>query len=473
MAISSTGIGSGLDVSSIISQLSALEKQPLKALQTKAVKLQTQLSTVSQIQSQVAVLASAATKLSSVLDWKGITASSANTSAVTVSATTAATPSNFNVEVSALAKAQSLAMPTTVGSPALPTSTEQLGYGTLSIQVGTKTPVVVTIADGKGTLTDIAKAINAATGVGVTATVMNDGNGKQNLLIRSNSTGTDGAFTITATEGTGGSISVPSNLSRLSYATGSYNMAATQTAQNAAMTVNGVAVSSQTNTFTDVVPGVTLTAAQLTTQAAVVTVARDTGTITKNVQDFISAYNALNSTLAEATKYDATTGAAGVLQGDSVATGLGNALRSLMGATINAGSTYTRASELGIKAALGGALSLDTSKLTAAMAADQDNTQKFFTTYNSAKEKSGFGVRVKDFVNGLLASTGTVTTKANAIQKALNTNTAEQNAVNAKATLFEARLKKQYSALDTKMASLTALNSYVAQQVTTWNKSTS
>lgn len=473
MAISSTGIGSGLDVTSIISQLSALEKQPLKALQTKAAKLQTQLSTVSQIQSQVAVLASAATKLSSVLDWKGITSSSSNSSAVTVSATTAATPSNFNVEVSALAKAQSIAMPTTVGSPALPTSTEQLGYGKLTIQVGSKTPVEVTIADGKGTLTDIAKAINAASGVGVTATVMNDGTGKQNLLIRSNSTGTDGAFTITATEGTGGSISVPSNLSRLSYVAGSYNMAATQTAQNATMTVNGVAVSSQTNTFADVVPGVTLTAAQLTTQPAVVTVARDTAAITKNVQDFISAYNALNSTLAEATKYDATTGAAGVLQGDSVATGLGNALRSVMGATINSGSTYTRASQLGITAALGGALSLDASKLTAAMAADQDNTQKFFTAFNGSNDKNGFGVRVKDFVNGLLASTGTVTTKANAIQKALNTNAAAQNAVNAKATLFEERLKKQYSTLDAKMASLSALNSYVAQQVTTWNKSSS
>lgn len=472
MAISSTGIGSGLDVTSIISQLSALEKQPLKALQTKAVKLQTQLSTVSQIQSQVAVFASAATKLSSVLDWKGISAASSNASAVTVSATTAATPSNFNVEVTALSKALSVAMPITVGSPALPTSTEQLGYGKLTIQVGSKTPVEVTIADGKGTLTDIAKAINAASGVGVTATVMNDGTGKQNLLIRSNSTGTDGAFTITATEGTGGSISVPSNLSRLSYVDGSYNMAATQAAQNAAMTVNGVAVSSSTNTFADVLPGVTLTAAQLTTQPAVVTVARDTSAITKNVQDFIAAYNALNSTLVEATKYDATTRAAGVLQGDSVATGLSNALRSVMSATINSGSTYTRASQLGITAGLGGGLSLDASKLTAAMAADQEDTQKFFTAFNGSNEKNGFGVRVKDFVNGLLASTGTVTTKANAIQKALNSNTVAQNAVNDKAALFEARLKKQYSTLDAKMANLTALNNYVAQQVTTWNKST-
>lgn len=473
MAISSTGIGSGLDVSSIVSQLSALEKQPLKGLQTRAAKLQTQLSTVAVIQSQVGALSAAAIKLGSVLDWKGVTATSSNATAVSVSASTGATPAAFNVEVSALAKAQSLAMPTTVGSPALPTSTEQLGYGSLSIQVGTKTPAVVTIADGKGTLTDIAAAINAKEGIGVTATVMNDGNGKQNLLIRSNSTGTDSAFTITTTEGTGGSISVPSNLSRLSYATGNYAMAATQTAQNAAITVNGVAVSSQTNTFKDVVPSVTMTVAQVTTQPVEVSVARDTAAITKNMQDFVSAYNALNASLSEATKYDAATGSAGALQGDSVANGLASALRSLMGANFNTGSTYTRASDVGITAALGGALSLNTTKFSQAMGADAGNLQKFFTAFNGSSATNGFGVRVKEFANGLLAASGTVTNKTNALQKALDRNAADQTKVNAKATLFEERLKKQYAALDTKMASLTALNSYVAQQVTTWNKSSS
>lgn len=474
MAISSTGIGSGLDVTSIISQLSAIEKQPLKALQSKASLLQTQLSTIGQIQSQVSALQSAATKLGSVLDWKGITATSSNTAALTVAATTVASPTTFSVDVTALAKAQSLAMPTGVGDPALPTSTEQLGYGTLSVQVGSKTAVTVTIADGEGTLAQIAAKINATTGIGVTATVMNDGSGKQNILIRSNSTGTDGAFTITATEGTGGSISVPSNLSRLSYTTGSYTMNATQAAQNAAATVNGVAVSSQTNVFKDVLPGVTLTAVQLTTQPVGVTVARDTAAITKNLQDFATAYNALNATLSEATKYDSATGLAGPLQGDSVTTGLGNALRRLVSSTMGGtGSTYTLAANVGITAALGGALSIDTAKFSAAMTADPDNLQKFFTAFNGSSSSNGFGLRVKDFASGLLAATGSVSNKTSAIQQSLQRNATEQNRINSKATLFEERLKKQYAALDTKMAGLTALNSYVAQQVITWNKSTS
>lgn len=470
MAISSAGIGSGLDVNSIVAQLTAIEKQPLTSLKVKAAKLQVQLTTVGQIQSQVSALASAATSLGSVLGWKGVTASSANPSAVTVSATSTAVPASFNVEVTALAKAQSLALPTTVGSPALPTSTEQVGYGSLSIQVGSKTPVTVTIEDGKGTLSEIAAKINATTGVGVTATVVNDPSGKQNLLIRSNSTGSDGAFTITATEGTGGTVSVPSNLSRLSYVAGNYAMASTQAAQNAAITLNGVAATSSTNTFTNVVPGVTLNALQTTTQPAEIKIERDTAAITKAMQSFVSAYNTLNDTLNEATKYDATTNTAGPMQGDSVVTGLGNAMRRLVGSVLNTGSTYTRVADVGLTAGLGGNLSLDTSKFSAAMAADLSNVQTLFTAYNGSDAKNGFGVRVKDFANGLLASTGTVKGKSNAIQKALDNNTAEQTRVNDKASLFEARLKKQYSALDSKMAQLNALNSYVAQQVTTWNK---
>ncbi|MDT8992891.1 flagellar filament capping protein FliD [Curvibacter sp. APW13] len=471
MAITSTGIGSGLDVNSIVSQLTAIEKQPLTSLKVKAAKLQVQLTTVGQIQSQVSALASAATSLGSVLGWKGVTASSANPSAIGVSATSVAVPANFNVEVTALAKAQSVALPTTVGSPALPTATEQLGYGTLSIQVGSKAAVNVTIADGKGTLSDIAAKINATTGVGVTATVVNDPSGKQNLLIRSNSTGSDGAFTITATEGTGGTISVPSNLSRLSYVSGNYAMASTQAAQNAAITLNGVAATSSTNTFANVVPGVTLTALQTTTQPAEVKIERDTASITKALQGFVSAYNALNATLSEATKYDAATNVAGPMQGDSVVTGLSNAMRRLMGSVLDTGSSYKRVADVGLTAGLGGDLALDTSKFSAAMAADLSNVQTLFTAYNGTDAKNGFGVRVKDFANGLLASSGTVTGKSSAIQKAIATNTAEQTRINDKASLFEARLKKQYSGLDSKMAQLNALNSYVAQQVTTWNKS--
>lgn len=471
MAISSTGLGSGLDVSSIISQLSALEKQPLKSLQTKATTLQTQLSTVGIIQSQVSALSSAASKLGSVLSWKGTTATSSNTSAVSATAGTGAAAASYSIEVSKLAKAQSLALPTSVGSPALPAATDQLGYGTLSIKVGSNAAVDINIADGEGTLTQIAAKINATSGLGVAASVISDGSGKVNLMLRATNTGSDGAFTVTATEGTGGTVSVPSNLSRLSYSAGNFAMAQNQAPQNAEATINGVAVSSSKNTLTNVVDGLNLTLSQVTTTTVDVTVAKDTASMTKSIQDFIGAYNALNQTLNDATAYDAATKTAGALQGDSVATGLQRALRSLVGATSSTGSTFSRLADIGISAKLGGDLEINNTRLTSAFS-DVSNLQLLFTNFGGSDASNGFGLRIKDFANGLLAATGTVTNKTNAVKKAIDNNSTEQTKVNTRASNLETRLKAQYAALDTKMASLTALNSYVAQQVTTWNKST-
>jgi flagellar hook-associated protein 2 len=464
MAISSTGLGSGLDVSSIISQLSALEKQPLKALQTKATNLQTQLSAVGTIQSQISAVASAATKLGSVLNWKATTATSSNSGALGVSASTGAAAATYSVEVQKLAKAQSLSLPTGATATPLPTATEQIGSGTLSIQVGAKAAVDITINPGEGSLAQIASKINATSGLGVSASVLTDGSGKVNLILRATDTGTAGAFNVTVTEGSAPS----SNLSRLATA----NMTQNQAAQNAEATVNGVQVTSSKNTLTDVIGGLTLNLNQVTTAPVEVVVAKDTASIKKNIEDFISAYNTLNATLSDATAYDAASKTAGPLQGDSVTNGLQRAFRGLLSSMNNTGSTFSRLADVGITAQLGGALTLDSTKLTAAFT-DVENTQKLFTNFGGSDSTNGFGVRIKDFANGLLSASGAVTNKTNAVKKAIDNNSAEQAKINNRATLVEERLKKQYSALDTKMASLTALNNYVAQQVTTWNKSTS
>jgi flagellar hook-associated protein 2 len=143
----------------------------------------------------------------------------------------------------------------------------------------------------------------------------------------------------------------------------------------------------------------------------------------------------------------------------------------LLSSVNNTGSTFSRLADVGITAQLGGALSLNSTKLTAAFS-DVENVQKLFTNFGGTDSTNGFGVRIKDFANGLLSASGAVTNKTNAVKKAIDNNATEQTKISNRATLVEERLKKQYTALDTKMASLTALNAYVAQQVTTWNKST-
>jgi flagellar hook-associated protein 2 len=143
----------------------------------------------------------------------------------------------------------------------------------------------------------------------------------------------------------------------------------------------------------------------------------------------------------------------------------------LVGSISSTGSTFNRLADVGISAQLGGALELNTTKLNAAFS-DVSNLQLMFTNFGGSDSTNGFGLKIKDFANGLLAAAGTVTNKTSAVKKSLDNNSAEQTKINTRATNLEARLKAQYAALDTKMASLTALNSYVAQQVTTWNKST-
>jgi flagellar hook-associated protein 2 len=468
MAISSTGIGSGLDVNSIVSQLVALEKQPLKALQSRATGLQSQLSTLGKIQSQVSTLATAAGKLGSVLTWKGTTSSSSNTTALTVTSASTATPAAFSLEISQLAKAQSLAIPAGLTDPALPDVGTQFGTGTLTIQVGSNAAVNVEIDPGKGSLSEIAAAINGSA-AGVSATVLRDGTGKENLLLRAKDTGAAGTFTIAVTDDDGNSADT-TGLSRLNFQPGNQLMQQTQAAQNLQGTVNGIAVTSSKNTLTDTVPGITISALQVTTAPVTVEVTRDNSVVTKAMQDFVTAYNDLNTLLKESTKYDAATKVAGVFQGDTATNNLARALSGLVSAPFNTGSTFTGLSQVGLTAKLGGALELNSSKFTEALA-DPENLQKLFANFGGTDATNGFGLRMRDFSNGLLAATGTVTSKNDALKRAIDNNQKDQDKVTDRATLAEARLRKQYSALDSKMASLSALNTYVTQQVAAWNKS--
>ncbi len=491
MAISSTGIGSGLNVENIITQLTALEKRPLTLLQGKAAEIQSKLSTVGTIKSQVSALSDAAFKLTLDSSWNGISVASTNSAAVTGTITGIAAPSSFSVEVSQLAKAQ------TAASSAVPVGTS-MGTGTLTIDLGTWNfgampptfPLVptgsvsVAIGSGEDTLTAIAQKINDAS-AGVTATVLRDASGER-LLVRSKDTGEASGFRITVSGDSAGTDTDDLGLSRLSFDLGaasppvlpstlpkaSYGMAANdyQQAQNTAAKINGVSVSSADNTLADAVPGLKLQLTQVTTAPVGIVLSPDLAAVSKNISDFVAAYNALNTTLADATKYDSATKTAGILQGDSTAVGLQNALRGLISSS-SSGSKYPRLADVGISPQLGGGLAVDATKSSASLQ-DLANLKKLFASNNGDPLTNGFGLKVKAFTKDLLASEGLVTSKSGALQAAATRNNREQDKVNAHVALVEARLRKQYSALDAQMGSLNSLNAFVTQQVTLWNKST-
>jgi flagellar hook-associated protein 2 len=135
------------------------------------------------------------------------------------------------------------------------------------------------------------------------------------------------------------------------------------------------------------------------------------------------------------------------------------------------GGSSQRLSDVGLERVLDGSISINTAKLSAAANNGTSLTQ-LFTANNGNAATNGFALKFRDLGKGLIGSGGAVANKVVSIQSELDRNTKAQASVTDKATLFEARLRKQYSTLDGKMAELNALNSYVSQQVTTWNKST-
>ena len=454
--ISSPGLGSNLDVKSIVSQLVALEKKPLDNLKLQAATVQTKISAFGQIKSLVSTLSDTLGKLTSVTGWNTVNATSSNSSAVSVSAIGGTLPTTFNVEVSVLAKAKA-----TASAAVLPVG-GAIGAGTLTLtpMSGAAVDVAVTATD---TVSDVASKINGAN-AGVTATVLNDASGER-LLLRSKTTGLVGGFTLSVADDDSNNADAL-GLSRL--VVGTTN---TTTATDAAATVNGIPVTSSTNTFATTVSGVTFSALQVTTAPVEISISKNTTDIQKNIDAFVAAYNAINDVLNEATKYDAATKGAGLLQGDSTALALQNSLRNAIQSVTTGSSVFTRLADVGITQQRGGNLSVDSTKLAAGLANTDELKSMFRSTGGGAAD--GIAVKIKAVTTSLLSSTGFFQSKENSLKLTLSQNTKNQQQVNERVTKFEASLNARYSALDTKMASLNALNAYVSQQVTTWNKSTS
>ena len=468
MAISSTGVGSGLDVNSIVTQLVAIEKQPLQTLQSKASTLQMQLSLYSMIKSQVSALGDAADALAQASGWTAQVATSSNTAAVTVSADATASASQFGLSVTQLARAQttasmSVAVDATLGAPA--------DTGSLSIDLGSWATgsfvaaggsVSVTI-NGTDTLSTAAAKINAVN-AGVTATLLRSG-GQERLAFQSATTGAATGFRIAAAGFSGlDSLSFTSLSNPASSSTG---MVLGQTGLNAQASLNGVAIDAASNTLSNVVPGLTLQLQQVTTAPVQITVSQDQTAIQKNIQTLADTYSALSKTLANATRF-VPGGISGPLQGDSTTVGLHNLMRSIVGSS-STGSTYSRLSEVGLEQQADGTLKLNTTKLTTALS-NVGNLKNLFATDNSNSATNGFGFKLRDFSRGLVKFDGTVTTKSTALQGAITRNGTEQDRVTQRAARVETQLRKQYSDLDATMSRMNALGSYVTAQLAQWNK---
>lgn len=445
MALSSPGIGSGLDVRSIVTQLVALERRPIELLQTQKAKLSTQLSSFGMLQSYVGNLQSAAGQLGSADFWAKVKAGSSDASAVAVTAQATAAAARYDIDVTSLASAQSLS-----SAAGAITDAANMGAGTLSFTRGATT-VAVTIADGTS-LSAVRDQINAAD-AGVSAAIVQDGAGPR-LVFTATLTGTANALSVAVSGASG-------QLASLTYPGG---MTQDRPAANAVVRINGLLINPASNTLTDVVEGLTLTLSKPTTSAVQVSVGNDTATQRKGITDFIAAYNELNRYLSTQTKYDEATKTAGALQGDRAAVGLQGRLRSLLQQESGASATYPRLSDLGLEMQRDGSIKLNDGKLDAALVNPAEVARAFNTL------ETGFGVRFKALADGMVSTDGLLTSRASGLRESISRNDKNQQRLEDRVARVQERITRQYSALDASLNRLNGLGNYVQQQITNWSR---
>lgn len=477
MAVSSVGIGSGLDVESIVTQLVALEKQPLKTLEVKATVIESKISTYGEIKSLTDDLNAAVRDLTLDRTWNTVKISSSSSSVANATMTGSAAAGSYNIVVEQLAQAQ-----TSVTGRLDKEATMGMA-GTMSFKVkGEWRDIEVQAND---TLDKVAANINGDKELSksVVASVVTGSDGKQQLMLRARDTGTEGAFEVKvlakATEdaeptedAVSGNLAllrtlptaVPEGVDPSTVEIGG------QSAQDAKIKLNGVSLVSSGNSFADTIPGLSITVSQV--GSSLLTVTQDKDAIKGSIQKFVDSYNALNDLLSASTKYTEETKQAGVLQGDSSTVSLQSALRMLtQGIATQAAGVFNRLSDAGISMQQGGKLAVDSTKLATALN-DMDSLKSMFAAKaDPLGNGGGIAVNFKAFTDELLAYEGTLNSKTDSLEEQLKRNASEVKKVETRAETVEARLRKQYTALDVKMASLGSLSSYVEQMVASWNKS--
>lgn len=393
MTISAPGIGSNLDVNSIISQLMAIERQPVTALDKKESTFQAQLSAYGSVKGAISAFQGAMSSLASLTRFQGYTANSADTTIVAAGAANSAVAGSYSVEITALAQAQKLtavgqaSTTAAIGSGATTTLTFDFGTitGTLNTGTGTYNAGATFLSNGAGTktvtidstnntLSGIRDTINNAQ-IGVTATIINDGTASPyRLVLTENSTGKDKSIKI--------SVSGDATISTLLAhdPAGTQHLSETITAQNAAFKVDGIAISKTSNTVTDAIPGVSLILQKTNAGLPVkVNVTQDTAQITSSVNAFVKAYNDVNKTLSDLSAYDASTKQGAILNGDATVRSLQSQIRSTLSSAIT-GLTggYTTLSQIGVSFQKDGSMAVDATKLQSAIDSNPKSIGELF-----------------------------------------------------------------------------------------------
>ncbi|MDB5888640.1 MAG: fliD [Rhodocyclales bacterium] len=452
--ITSAGLGSGIDVESLVTKLMALERRPINNLQTKESGIQTQLSAYGTLKSTLSSLQDAATALQTRQNFASNTAVVADATIASATVDSTATAGSYSLSVDKLAQTEK------VRSTGYASATSTIPTGTLQINLGTYngtsfTPDAtrsfsVTINSSNNTLSGLRDAINGAN-AGVTASLVNDGTFTR-LVVSSNDTGASNAYKLS---GLAGFDFDPASA-------GTSSMLSTQSAQDASFTLDGIAMTRPSNKITDALGGVTLNLAAKTTTATTLNVSSNTTAITAKINTFVTAYNNAVGLMSSQSSYNASSKTAGPLNGEASVRTIQSQLRSIVGSSVGTTTNLARLSDIGIQIGVDGKLTVNSDKLNTALS---DPTKDVASLFITGTTTSGFASQIASSIKSILGDGGVLTARTDGLTQTIKSTDKSIASLETRMTAIEARYRAQFSAMDTTIASLTSTGNFLTQQL--------
>jgi len=474
-SISSPGIGSKLDVNSLVSQVMDAERAPsTRRFTLREAEIQAKISSFGAIKSALSTFQGTLTKLGSVSTFQGKLADTGGSTAFSATPSSIADSGSYSVEVLQLAQSHSLV--TAAGE--FSELDDEVGSGTLTFSFGTtdytpaddptpesydsftedadKVSRSVEIAAGS-TLEEVRDAVNDA-GVGVKASIIDDGNGYR-LSFVTEDNGEGNSLEITVDEGGDPADNIDTTgLSRLAFNIDATNMDQTAAAQDAQLKIDGLTISRESNTVSSAIHGVTLNLTQVSASGAeTLNITQNSETPVAVIKEFVEAYNGAINSLHSSSAY-APDGGSGVLLGDSAVRGAERQIRQAMSTVLTGvGGGFKTLSEVGITIERDGSIKLNESALSDAVKTDVGKVGDLFQAFSSD---------IDSVIDGMLdKSEGVIESRLSGLGEQMINLNADRARTDARLSSMEARLYSQFSALDVLVAQMQTTSDYLAGQL--------
>lgn len=468
MASISASSTTAFDVPKLVTQLMAVERRPIDQLNAKIADYEARISSFGTLSGLVSSFQSAAKGISTSL--QKLSATPSDPGLFAAAAGNAAVPGSYAISVSQLAQSHNLVAagrasstaaigdgtPTTItfdfGAISGGTLTDGLYSGATFTSAGSGSASIV-IDAGNNSLEGIRTAINAAN-IGVTATLVNDGSGTPWRLALTSSSSGDGRSMKITTSGGDGAID-----SLLGYdPAGTQTLTQTLAAQNAKLTVNGIAITSASNTVAEAIQGVTLTLRNTTTTPASLSVTRDMPAITASASAFVDAYNALAGQIKSRSAFGTDGKGGGALAGDGTLRLMQEQLRGIFN-TPASGGTLSSLAEVGIAFQKDGSLKLDNGKFESAIAAGfSDVTHLFSST-------TGYATRLEAWAKSALAPGGLIDTRTQSFNKNLKTTNQQIDKLENRMVALQKKYTAEYTNLNLMLSRMNSTSTFLSQQL--------